>query len=86
MVTKAEFQEHFEQYDSKVPKPLAALAQLDSKLKGECCSGYFRTRNGGRERLVCQWRHNRRTVRPYVGCAVGANESVGLAGPIKMSG
>ena len=30
--------------------------------------------------------HNRRTVRLYVCCAVGANESVGLAGPIKMSG
>lgn len=27
-----------------------------------------------------------RTVHPYVGCAVGAKESVGLAGPIKMSG
>jgi len=30
--------------------------------------------------------HNRRTVHPYVGCTVRANESVGLARPIKMSG
>jgi hypothetical protein len=41
MVTKAELQEHFEECNSKLPKPLAALASFDSKLKGECCSGYF---------------------------------------------
>jgi len=39
--SRVTFQEHFEGYDSKLPKALAALASFDSKLKGECCSGYF---------------------------------------------
>jgi len=30
--------------------------------------------------------HNCRIVHPYGGCAVGANESMGLAVPIKVSG
>jgi hypothetical protein len=46
MVTKAELQEHFEACNNKVPKPLAALAQFDNKLDGECCSGYFELEPG----------------------------------------